>query len=102
MLDKIKQIFEFSSKNGLFLPSAYDADKGGPSVSLLFSHIANLVAIFSIIYLVIKDTTTGTIAAMIYASLMIVFYLMRRLTKVKFDLDDKEIDLENNETEVKK
>lgn len=97
MLDKIKQILEFSSKNGLYLPAAYDADKEGPSVSLLFSHVANMVAIISIIYLVIKDTSTGTLAAIIYASLMLVFYLMRRITKFKADLDDGSLELENEE-----
>lgn len=98
MLDKLKAFLEFSSKNGLYLPSAYDNDKGGPSVSLLFSHVANFVAIVSIIYLVIKDTTAGTISAMIYASLMLVFYLMRRIVKFKADLDDRSIELDSEES----
>ena len=98
MLDKLKALLEFSSKNGFYLPSAYDNDKGGPSVSLLFSHVANFIAIASIIFLVVKDTTTGTISAMIYASLMLVFYLMRRITKFKADLDDKSIELDSEES----
>jgi hypothetical protein len=39
----------------------------------------------------------GTIAAMIYATLMITFYLLRRLSKASFDLDDKSISLEGEE-----
>ena len=97
MLDKIKAFFEFASTNGLWLPAAFDSQSKGPSVSLLFSHIANSVAIVAIIYLTYKDTMAGTIAAMLYASLMIAFYLLRKLTKVKFDLDEKSLDLENNE-----
>lgn len=101
MLDKIKAFFEFASTNGLFLPSAYDAKAKGPSVSLLFSHIANLVAIVSILILMNKDALQGNIAAMIYAALMICFYLLRTLSKVKFDLDDKSVDLQGGEDESK-
>lgn len=101
MLDKIKKILEFLSVNGAHLPAAYDADKKGPSVSLWFSHVAFTVAIAGIISLLIKDTTTGVIAAMIFSGLQTVFYLIRRLTKAKFDLDDKSVELEGDEDDEK-
>lgn len=101
MLDKLKLLLEFFSKNGAYLPGAYDADKKGPSVTLLFAYIAYITAIVTIISLSIKDINSGVIAAMIFSSLQTVFYLFRRLTKAKFDLDDKSVELENEEKDEK-
>lgn len=101
-MEKLIQLLKFGSEQGFRLPSAFDADKPGPSASLLFAHLANTVAIAAIINLIVKDTLAGTIAAMIYSVLMIVFYLMRRLTKFKADLDDKSIEFDGGEDNVKK
>lgn len=101
MWNKIKKFFEFSAKTGLYFPGAFDALSGKPSVSLLMTHLSAYIAMVSIIYLIYKDATTGTIAAVIYSTLMITFYLMRKLTHAKFDLDDKSIELDNSEKEVK-
>ena len=101
MFKRIKEIFEFSAKQGLNLPSAYDADKKGPSVTLLFTHVANAVAIISIILLMIKDINLGTTAAIIYSVITMVLYMMRRVTKFKVDLDDKSIDLEGGDKNEK-
>ncbi len=102
MWDKIKQFFIYASEAGLRLPAAYDADKPGPSVSLLFAHISFYIALGTIIGLSIKDTTAGTIAATMFAGLYFIFYMLRRLTKAKLDFDDKSIDLENDEDEKPK
>lgn len=97
MIDKIKQFFEFASKNGLYFPGAYDNDKQGPSASLLFAHVANIVAIWGLITLINKDALQGVLAAISYSVLMIVFYLMRRISSFKADLDDKSIELDSGE-----
>jgi hypothetical protein len=97
MLDKIKDIFKFSAKNGLWLPAAYDKRTDGPSVSLLFAHVANALAIGTIAVLAFNDLKTATYCAMTYSALMLVFYLMRSLGKVKVDVDDGEIELDSNE-----
>lgn len=102
MLEKIKKFLEFASKNGLYFPAAYDWDKEGPSVSLLFSHVSNILALITIIGLAIKDIQLGAVAAIIYSVLMLTFYLMRRITRVSVDLDDRSVSLENNETEPSK
>lgn len=101
MLNKIKEFFDFAAKAGLNLPAAFDADKPGPSVSLLFAHISFYVAIISICYLTYKDTLAGTIGAMTLAGLYFIFYMLRKLTKAKIDLDDHEIELTNDEKETK-
>lgn len=101
MLDKFKDIMKYSSEIGWKFPAAYDNDKPGPSVSLLFAHISFYVATLATIYLLYKDHIAGTASALIMAGLYFVFYMMRRLTKAKFDIDDRSIDLENNETPEK-
>lgn len=102
-MQKLIDFLKFGSTTGWFMGAAHDADKPGPSASLLFAHIANFVAIGGIITLIVKDTLQGTIAAMMYSVLMIVFYLMRRIGKFKVDLDDKELSLESeNEDENSK
>jgi hypothetical protein len=95
MIKKIKELYEFSAKTGFFLPAAYDFDKPGPSVSLLFAHISFYVAIGSIIYLIYKDVNLGTVAAISFAVVYFIFYMLRKLTKAKVDLDDKSFELEN-------
>ena len=102
MLDKLKEFFIYGSKTGWNLGAAYDNDKPGPSVSLLFAHVSFYVAITAIIYLIIKDQNLGTLAAMIFAALYFIFYMLRRLTKAKIDLDDRSLDLEGEETKENK
>jgi hypothetical protein len=97
MIQKIKDFLEFASTQGLRLPGAYDAEKQGPSVSLLFSHVANAIAVLGIGLSINKDVLSGTVLAMIYSVLMLVFYLMRRIKSFKADLDDKSISLDSGE-----
>jgi hypothetical protein len=93
----IKEFLEFTSKNGLYLPSAYDNSTDKGSVSLLFAHMSFYLGCIAICLLLYKDINLGTIAAMLFAGLYFIFYMLRRLTKAKIDLDDKSIDLENKE-----
>lgn len=101
MLDKIKQFFKFASEHGLWIPSAFDPDKPGPSVSLLFAHISFYIAAISVGLLIYKDRTAGAIAGMTLAGLYFIFYMLRHLTKAKIDLKEHAIDLENDEKDSK-
>lgn len=96
MLENLKKFFEFSAKTGIFMPAAYDRVSRGPSIALLLTHLSSYIAMGSIIYLITQDALQGTVASIIYATIMITFYLIRRLTGAKFDLDDKSFTLENN------
>lgn len=99
MLDNLKKILKFGSTIGFFLPSAHDNRSGKGSVSLLFAHIANFVAIAGIITLLYKDVETGVYSAIGYSALMLSFYLLRSLDKVK--LGKEGIELDSNEPEEK-
>ena len=100
--NKLKSWFEFSAKTGLYLPMAYDARTQLPSVSLLFAHIANTIAIGGIVTLLMKELKAGVYCSMAYAALMLIFYLIRSLGKVKVDLDDASIELEDGEDDEEK
>lgn len=99
MWDTIKKIFKHSSTEGSYFPSAFDKDKLGPSFTLYCAHIANAVAIGSIIYLVTQDAKSGTISAIVYSVITMVLYLMRRISSFKVDADDGEISLESEPEE---
>jgi hypothetical protein len=99
MLNNIKDFFEFASKNGIYLISAYDQAQKGPSVSLFFAHVSFWVTTIITICLACKNLESGAIAAMLQGALMLVFYLIRALTKAKFNLKDKSLDLEGGQNE---
>ncbi len=99
MLDKLKAFFEFASSHGLNLPSAYDNRSGMGSVSLLFAHAANAVALGGIVALMVQDLKVGVYCSIGYSSLMLVFYLMRSLSKFKVDIDDGEVEIDSGEKE---
>lgn len=95
----IKNLVYKASREGLPLPGAYDASTDKPSSTLLFMYIANMVALGSVIYLTIKDPIAGAVAACLFSTVNTVLYLMRRLQKASFDLDDKSINLESEDEE---
>lgn len=94
MWQKLLKILEFGSKNGYFLPAAYDKTVNGPSISLLIVHLANILALFSVTNLVLKDAQAGCISAICYAIISMILYRMRNLDKVKLDLKEGQVELD--------
>lgn len=106
MIASIKEFFKNISVNGLHLPFAHDPVKGRPSATLLFFYIsfmvANLVVMVSSTLMLVKgEYLTSTMAPMGMLVLGFVFYRLRNLDKVKFDLNDQEIELSSNQDEDK-
>lgn len=96
MSEKIKDFFIKSSTEGLYLPVAHDAGK--PSVTLWFLYLSNSLVLGSLILLHIRsEPVVASVTTIIYAIIMSVLYLMRRVQKFKADLDDKSIELEGEE-----
>jgi hypothetical protein len=104
MLEKIKKFFEFSSKEGLYLPMAHDAIRGKPSVTLLVFYVGLILSTISLIAFHFRPETLlqPTLATLVFLSMGFVFYRMRSLDRIKFDLDDKSIELGGGEENVKK
>lgn len=91
--ETVKSLLE----DGLKLPYAYDPTTGKPSITLLFPYVTFLLALAANIALLVKDVFTGTVTAIIFWSVAVIFYLMRKLQKTKIDFDDKSIELESDD-----
>jgi hypothetical protein len=101
MIQRLKKILEFSSKTGWYFPGAYDARTGHSSISLMSAHITFITTISGIIALMFKDLTMGVYCSMGYSVLMLSFYLLRSLGKVKVGKDGIELEDDDNETPEK-
>lgn len=99
----IKEAFVKSSTEGMHMPVMFDASTGKASATLFFMYIANLLALCSIIWLHFNgEAFTATCMAAIYSIVWTVLYMMRRIQKAKFDLDDRSIDLEGEDDDEDK
>lgn len=102
MWNKLKALFEFSARTGLFLPMAFDNDKEGASVTLFFSHVSFCLTLISIIYLFFKpDVLSPAISSMMLFAFCILVYRLRRLDDVEIDLDDRSIKLKGHDDQEK-
>lgn len=98
MLDNLKTAL----KEGFSVPLI--KDEGKPSATLTFAYASFLVAIAAEVYFILNgDHLASTATAIIFWALAVVFYRMRKIDKVKFDLDDKslELDAEDEKDESK-
>lgn len=102
MLKTLIKFLNHSSTHGTPLLAAHDVDKGKASATLLFAHVANALAICTIIYLAAQDAKSGAVSAIIYSVITMVLYLMRRLSKFSLDVDDAKIDIESAEKDEEK
>ncbi len=107
MLEKIKQFLEFSSKTGVYLPMAYDARNKKPSITLLAFYLALILSVGSLIaYHFLPDKLIGPVSmTLMFFGMTFIFYKMRQIDKLKLDLANKTVELEdlpnNNEKEKK-
>lgn len=97
----IKKILKYYSEHGMDLPTAYDNRVKRGSISLLFAYTAHLVTIVGICLALVEHLKFGVLCAIGYSALMISFYMLRSLSKVKLDVDDGEIELDTNEKKQK-
>lgn len=91
------KLFNKLAKVGLKLPMAYDHRVKGPSINLLILYIATILSIVSIISLHKNNHLEATIATLTFWAVANVFYAIRKLTSAKFDLDDKSVELSNED-----
>lgn len=85
------------SERGVRLPYAYDAISEKPSITLLFLWLYSVALLISIINMHVnaEPLTAGIFTATVWA-LSTIFYMLRKLTSAKVDLDDKSFELENS------
>lgn len=92
------------AKRGMHWPFVFDPVAGQPSVTLMFFYIgymlaASVMLVSSILLLVKGDYLQATFMPTMLALMSFVFYRLRKLDTVKFDLDDQEIELSSNNDE---
>lgn len=83
---------------GISVPMAHDSPAGVPSVTLLLMYVANILAILSLVYLHIRASALiATSLTIIYAVICTILYLMRKLSKAKFDLKNQEFEVDSGD-----
>jgi hypothetical protein len=92
------------SKEGLYLPFVFDPVDKIASPTLLFFYTGFfLAAIYimtsSALMLAKGDLLTATFMPTLMALMGFVFYRLRKLDRVRFDLNDQEIELSSNPEE---
>lgn len=98
MLGKISEIWDRWSTVGMKFPYAYDQESKGPSETLLFFKATTTITIASLIALQFKAVTPGTVFTTAGVTLLaFVMYRLRKLDKVKIDVDDQSIELDGQD-----
>ena len=96
ILSKIREFFKTGAERGMNLPLAYDASNGGPSITLLIFYVAMIMTVGSLtaFHFLPDKLLQPSLLTLTFLALSFVFYRMRNLDKVKFDLDDRSIELD--------
>jgi predicted glycosyltransferase involved in capsule biosynthesis len=96
---KLKAVVKLSGTRGLYLPLAYDHAKPA-SARLFFAHVSFYIASTSVIALHFSSSLlSASITAILFFLLCTVLYMLKDLTKAKFDLDDRSVDLESSSSD---
>ena len=101
IIDKIKEALKSGAERGMNLPLAYDHFTKAPSITLLIFYVAMVMTVASLtaFHFLPDKLLQPSLLTLLFLGLSFVFYRMRNLDKVKFDLDDKSIELEGDDDE---
>lgn len=104
MFERIKSALKVGSEKGMSLPLAYDASSKGPSITLLIFYIAMTMTVGSLtaFHFLPDKLLQPCLCTLTFLAMSFVFYRMRNLDKVKFDLDDRSFELDSGGEEAKK
>lgn len=98
MLDKIKEVWNRWSDTGVRIPFVYDTTKKESSVTLMFAWVTFAAAFISLILLHVNTRfLTATLTTMGMWVTAVIFYRLRKLDKVKFDLQNKSLELDGED-----
>ena len=103
MLAKLTEIIKKWCQEGMYFPFAHDPESGKSSVTLLFPYVVFVILVASLVYLHISaDPLTANCMTLLTWAIAVIFHRIGKLDKVKFDLDDKSVELDgDDETENK-
>lgn len=90
------------SEEGIRLPFAHDPESGKPSVTLMFFWVTTFLSVVSLVLLHLQLIEyKATMMSLGFVLIAFVMYRLRKLDKVKVDLKNESIDLEDNESKEK-
>ena len=97
-MNQLKELFAKWSKDGIAFPHAYDAADSKQSFRLLTAYISFLLACISLVLLHIWPVLLVPSCVTIgFFGLNMTFYMLKKLTSAKFDLNDQEISLNSDD-----
>lgn len=100
MLTKLQEFWKKLCTEGIHLPFAFDPESNQPSVTLGFFWIVSALAIISLILLHLKLVAiTATLTTVLFVLIGFIMYRLRKLDKVKIDVDDQSIELDGDNKE---
>ncbi len=104
MLDKLFKNLKDSYVNGWILPTAFDSVKKESSTTLLFFYVGLTLSVLSLTaYHFLPETLVGPASmTMLFFGMTFVFYRMRSLDKIKFDIKNQSFELEDEPEETTK
>lgn len=102
MLSNLHEFWKELCTKGIHLPFSFDPETKQPSVTLGFFYITSFLSIISLILLHLNYVTlAATGMSLVFVLVGFVMYRLRKLDKVKIDVKNESVDLEDNE-ETKK
>jgi hypothetical protein len=102
MFQKLKEVWTSWCKEGMYFPYAHNPTTKKPSITLLFPYVTFVMAVLSLIAMHFKDSLfSATATAITFWVISVIFYRLGKLDKVKFDVDDRSIELEGSDTNKK-
>lgn len=97
MFKSIKNYIKDGLDQGFKVPLAKDGIEGKPSATLWFAYLSFFLALGSEIYFIYKgDPLASTTTAICFWVLAMVFYRLRKLDKIKIDLNNRSIELDGD------
>jgi len=94
-----KSLWKKWCEEGLRWPYLHDPITKKPSVSLMFPYITFVMAAISVILLHIWPTMIiATSISIMFWGASMVFYMLRKLSKAKFDLDSRSFELDSGDS----
>lgn len=97
MLKKLSTFWEKLNKTGIYLPLAHDPNTDQPSITLLFYWLTVLISIISLISLHFNhNLLQATLTSILFVVIGFITYRLRKLDKIKIDIKNQSIDLEDN------
>lgn len=91
-------LFKKWSQIGVMWPFVHDGSTKKPSITIAFAYVSYIMVVISVICLHFKpELLTATLTTISVWLAAVVFYMLRKLTKAKVDLDDRSFELDGGD-----